>query len=435
MTTSRLVPTVLAALAMLVLAALATATPQTALAGIVGPTFNVMTPGPSATVTPSPPSHFQCYGVRRQPFAAIGGVTLADQFGTSAADVTRIRRLCNPASKNGEEPGAVTAPDHLMAFKIRRTGERFRRLRNVEVTNQFGVAEIEVRRPVMLLVPTAKSLSAPVLPPTAPAIDHYQCYDVKGGAGTRAGGVIVQDQLGTLTVDVKRPRWLCNPVDKNGEGLVDPEAHLMCYTVRAKPSFADFTGPIWFANQFRSGIIEARRPEGTKVTELCVPSVKRVQPPGCVNGVLDPGEDCDVATPIICRGSCNPFVGICTDFGCEVDCTCAPVTCGDLSFDPPDEECEDGNATSGDGCSAECLLEGALCGNGQPPCESGDYCFFQPLLCGEPDFLGICRPIPTPCTCPTVVDAVCGCDGVTYDNACEADCAGTSVRTPGACPP
>jgi hypothetical protein len=152
-----------------------------------------------------------------------------------------------------------------MAFKIRRTGERFRRLRNVEVTNQFGITRVEVRQPVMLLVPTAKSLAAPVPAPAAPAIDHYQCYTVK--ARTRAGGVMVQDQFGTLTVDVKRPRWLCNPVDKNGEGFLDPEAHLMWYAVRAKPRFADFAGPIWFANQLLSGVIEARRPEGTKLTE------------------------------------------------------------------------------------------------------------------------------------------------------------------------
>jgi fibro-slime domain-containing protein len=42
--------------------------------------------------------------------------------------------------------------------------------------------------------------------------------------------------------------------------------------------------------------------------------------------------------------------------GCEADCTLAP-RCGDNVVDDPQEECDDGNAVSGDGCSAKCAEE------------------------------------------------------------------------------
>jgi hypothetical protein len=77
---------------------------------------------------------------------------------------------------------------------------------------------------------------------------------------------------------------------------------------------------------------------------------------------------------------------------------------------------------------------GASCGGrGSPPCPAGTYCNFPPSsMCGRTDGPGTCERIPL--RCPIGGDAVCGCDGTTYDNACLAARASVSVETTGPCP-
>jgi hypothetical protein len=72
----------------------------------------------------------------------------------------------------------------------------------------------------------------------------------------------------------------------------------------------------------------------------------------------------------------------------------------------------------------ECALQlGDSCGGFRVPssaeCDDGLFCQHQPgALCGAADAPGECVLIPEVCT--DIFDPVCGCDGQTYGNACEA---------------
>ena len=218
-----------------------------------------------------PLNHFQCYDIERTKFDRVA-VDLADDFGPSTVEVRRPRQLCAPVNKKGEDPTAPDDPDHLLGYEIRRTSARFERLVDELVTDQFGALALDLRRPDLLLVPTAKDVSGPAAPLDPPMVDHYQCYKVRGDR-RRVPGIAVEDQFGTDVTAVKKPRRLCLPVDKNGEGILDNAARLMCYQTKPGPRV---NKEVWFANQFGGGIVEARR-----ARELCVP----VEPDECPAGV------------------------------------------------------------------------------------------------------------------------------------------------------
>lgn len=77
--------------------------------------------------------------------------------------------------------------------------------------------------------------------------------------------------------------------------------------------------------------------------------------------------------------------------------------------------------------------EGEACGSrGLPECAEGSFCDFPPgANCGRADAPGRCAPKPELCTFE--FNPVCGCDGVTYGNACAAEAAGVSVELAGEC--
>ncbi len=65
-------------------------------------------------------------------------------------------------------------------------------------------------------------------------------------------------------------------------------------------------------------------------------------------------------------------------------------------------------------------------------CTDSEYCYFEPATyCDYADASGVCLPRPEACT--RELNPVCGCNGQTYSNPCDAASNGTSVATFGGC--
>ncbi|MEO6027250.1 MAG: hypothetical protein ABIR79_10335 [Candidatus Binatia bacterium] len=176
--------------------------------------------------------HYQCHEIHRPNFNRTG-VTLDDVLGTGTVTIKRAKRLCAPADKNGEDPGAPLDPAHFTYYTIKQTSH-FTKVKQVTVVNQFGSQTMALSKPDRMMVPTAKSLTgAPA--PLDRRIDHFKCYKV-GGAKMKVSGLAVTDQFGSLVLDIKKPLHLCLPAIKNDEGpIVDPGTVLMCYKVNGEP--------------------------------------------------------------------------------------------------------------------------------------------------------------------------------------------------------
>jgi hypothetical protein len=243
----------------------ATPTPAVTPSGI--PTATP-TPTNSVPPTPGPLDHFQCYEAERAAFATFA-VTLTDALGASTVTVVRPKRLCNPADKNGEDPSAPTHADHLAGYIIKQTAPKFARIPARTITNQFGSVIVDLVRPDYLMVPSAKSLAGPPPPLSPVVVDHFKCYRVLK-ARARVPNLVVDDQFGTLSEDIKQPSRLCLPADENGSGIIDPSVALLCYKTHPTPGTRAFRGPegpVFIDNQFGPDSLVVNH-----LRELCVPS-------------------------------------------------------------------------------------------------------------------------------------------------------------------
>jgi hypothetical protein len=229
---------------------------------------------------------FTCYRSRTTPgtprFAGVASVSLVDQFETATARVVKDQELCTPTDKDGE--GIVDPITHLLAYSIKGQSPKHVKRTAIRITNQLGEIRVSTVKPELLLVPTAKNLSTPPAPPnpTATNVDHYKCYRVRVTPGTPkfASGTLVQasDQFeAPRLLSLKKVRHLCTPVDKNGEGIKNPQAHLFCYVAKpavGQPHHTRVSG-IFVNNQFGPLNVDTLR-EG----EFCIPSHKSFSPSG-----------------------------------------------------------------------------------------------------------------------------------------------------------
>jgi hypothetical protein len=184
------------------------------------------------------------------------------------------------------------------------------------------------------------------------------------------------------------------PVDRDGDGCPDE-----CINVRCETN-ADCPDDRWCASELAQ--------------DCTSPGICLERPLGCPDVWL-PVCGCDGQTY---SNDCDAAAaGV--RVAHEGTCLCEPPICPDGTR-PHDRD--------GDGCDDVCVpIVGCAAGD---ECPTGTYCRFERGICGGD---GTCEPLPD--ACPAVVDPVCGCDGHTYSNACEAARAGVSLAHRGACAP
>jgi hypothetical protein len=160
--------------------------------------------------------------------------------------------------------------------------------RDVVVENQFGVQTLRVLRPYDLCVPAQKDGV-----PSELNMNHFKCYKVRRAKGTpkfTPREVDLDDQFETKATTVKKPRLLCNPVDKDGEGIIAPENHLTCYIIKdvaGQPKFS--SQQVEVLDQFGDQGVGTFTGDCRRTALLCVPSTKRIPSPS--GAFLDPTSD------------------------------------------------------------------------------------------------------------------------------------------------
>ncbi len=108
---------------------------------------------------------------------------------------------------------------------------------------------------VVVLVAVVAALGATTWSQQPPfAVDHFLLYKTKVPKGTPkfAGAVAtLADQFETRDVAVRKDRFLAVPTDKNGEGILDPDTHLVGYLTKdAKGQPKHLSRTVEVTNQF-----------------------------------------------------------------------------------------------------------------------------------------------------------------------------------------
>jgi hypothetical protein len=138
------------------------------------------------------------------------------------------------------------------------------------------------------------------------------------------------------------------------------------------------------------------------------------------------GQYCAFSPASMCGESDG--TGTCRDIPQACDQLFKPVCgCDQTSYD---NECLAAMHAVGVLHEGACEQPGNGCGgkNGTP-CQNGEFCAYD--QCAVFDDLGHCEKIPE--GCGDIYQPVCGCDGMTYANSCEAAVAQETIAHEGAC--
>lgn len=175
---------------------------------------------------------------------------------------------------------------------------------------------------------------------------------------------------------------------------------------------------------------DATCPPGSEcVPGVCLHYCLPDEPGCCAPPTCEPRGCPEVLCALFCPYGFETGDDGCPTCRCAEPPECPPVLC--------ELFCPDGFAVGDDGCE--------ICSCAEPPartcggiaglrCEADEYCDYDESLggvCGIADGTGSCVERPT--VCNRHFDPVCGCDGHTYSNACNARAAGTDVASDGPC--
>jgi hypothetical protein len=151
------------------------------------------------------------------------GISVVDQFGSSTTSATRPKFFCDAASVNGsiiDDPSAG-----LCCYE--RPALNFAPPRHVQTTDGFGVLQLDAKKGTLL----CQSCSSTPHPSACAALDHFQCYetDLRKGSKFIAQKESIHDRFESVVINASRPGLFCSASSQDGSVVHDPSTDLCCY--------------------------------------------------------------------------------------------------------------------------------------------------------------------------------------------------------------